>query len=219
MSNKFLVMVLDAPLQSWGTSSKFGERTTGNFPTKSALVGMIAAAMGVERNDESSISMLAELKVDILSLTKPSLIHDFHTIGGGYEDKGKKFKDFIPCTVKGKSRGTILTNRYYLCDAKFGVVISGNSDLLKRIGESLRKPKWGMWAGRKSCMLSDIAFRGVFDSKDDAIGYFKNVMKIDVDNVSRVIDGTETDGVPHFIMDSPVNFAKRSYEKRSVTLQ
>ena len=40
----YLALLLDAPLQSWGFSSRFQRRTTGLHPTKSGVVGLISAA-------------------------------------------------------------------------------------------------------------------------------------------------------------------------------
>ena len=47
-----LLLRLAAPLQSWGCGSKFNIRNTEREPTKSGVIGMIAAAMGIQRNDD-----------------------------------------------------------------------------------------------------------------------------------------------------------------------
>lgn len=41
-----LLLKLAGPLQAWGVESKFDERRTLNFPTKSGVIGMVAAALG-----------------------------------------------------------------------------------------------------------------------------------------------------------------------------
>ncbi len=46
-----LAFYIDAPMQAWGLSSRFQHRETNAFPTKSALVGMVAAAMGINKHD------------------------------------------------------------------------------------------------------------------------------------------------------------------------
>ena len=45
----YLALLLDGPLQSWGFSSRFQRRTTGLHPTKSGVIGMICAAMGLAK--------------------------------------------------------------------------------------------------------------------------------------------------------------------------
>lgn len=47
-----LLLRLAAPLQAWGSSSKFIVRSTEREPTKSGVIGMIAAALGIQRNDD-----------------------------------------------------------------------------------------------------------------------------------------------------------------------
>lgn len=46
-----LLLRLAAPMQSWGINSKFNRRTTNMEPTRSGVIGMLAAAMGVSRED------------------------------------------------------------------------------------------------------------------------------------------------------------------------
>ena len=47
MSTSYLLLWLEAPLQSWGADSKFGRRDTLNFPTKSGVTGLLLCALGV----------------------------------------------------------------------------------------------------------------------------------------------------------------------------
>ena len=46
-----LLLRLAAPLQSWGSDSKFETRKTDREPTKSGVVGLLAAALGLRRDD------------------------------------------------------------------------------------------------------------------------------------------------------------------------
>src|SRR5437667_11339910 len=95
-NNACLALQLDGPMQSWGFASRFTRRTTALFPTKSGIVGLLAAAMGVDkfRSDETeTIAHLAALRCTVLTLPRlqrgeplPVLrLEDFHTIGGGYD--------------------------------------------------------------------------------------------------------------------------------------
>ena len=89
-----LAFYIDAPLQSWGSASKFQHRETNRFPTKSAIVGLIAAAMGINKHSEDEATELApivDLKLTVVRLEKKakpsSRFTDFHTVGGGYDKK------------------------------------------------------------------------------------------------------------------------------------
>jgi len=46
MSNPYLLLWFEAPLQSWGSDSKFGRRDTQTFPTKSGVLGLVCSALG-----------------------------------------------------------------------------------------------------------------------------------------------------------------------------
>ena len=57
----YLALLLDAPLQSWGYESRFQRRTTGLHPTKSGVIGLICAAMGLAKGSEEERDMLPRL--------------------------------------------------------------------------------------------------------------------------------------------------------------
>ena len=69
-----LALLLDAPLQSWGFASRFQRRTTGLHPTKSAITGLLAAALGVDKHssgERDAIAALAQLRLTAVTLPRP----------------------------------------------------------------------------------------------------------------------------------------------------
>lgn len=136
-----LLLRLAGPLQSWGTASRFDERATGHAPSKSGVVGMIAAAQGRPR--EADISDLAGLRMGVRCDVPGSVLMDFHTAGGGALGG-------VP-VAKGGGRRTVVTRRMYLQDAAFLVGLEGDRSLLEAINEALRAPRWPLGLGRRSC--------------------------------------------------------------------
>lgn len=63
----------------------------------------------------------------------------------------------------------VLTHRQYLADAAFGVLLEGETVLLKQIAETLGNPVWGIWLGRKTCIPSAPVFAGLKGSRDEAL--------------------------------------------------
>ncbi len=57
----YLALLLDGPLQSWGFASRFQRRTTGLHPTKSGVIGLICAAMGLAKGSPEERATLPEL--------------------------------------------------------------------------------------------------------------------------------------------------------------
>lgn len=154
-----LAFLIDAPLQSWGASSKFQRRETEGWPTKSALVGLIAAAMGIDKHGPDEAERLAPLLALSFSVLRwekshPQLrLSDFHTIGGGYDKKNPAEKPHIPRKAgDGSAFGTVITRRTYLTDARFIALFQGERDTLERAAAALLDPVWGVWFGRKTCI-------------------------------------------------------------------
>ena len=81
----YLALYLDAPLQSWGYQSRFDRRTTLSQPTRSGIVGMICAAMGIDRADVARLASLADLNLTVYTFQQRGRLVDFHTIGGGWD--------------------------------------------------------------------------------------------------------------------------------------
>mgnify|MGYP006270687675 CR=1 FL=1 len=155
-----LAFYIDAPLQAWGLSSKFQHRETNAFPTKSAVVGLIAAAMGIDKHgpDEAErLRPLAKLSSTIVKLPKRGTpvtrLSDFHTVGGGF-DKSASLPEklSIPRKASGAPFGTVITHRSYLNDAAFAVLLEGEIEFLKKVQDALENPVWGVWFGRKACL-------------------------------------------------------------------
>lgn len=126
-----LLLRLDGPLQSWGSGSRFTSRDTRNCPTKSGIVGLLAAAEGIERTGD--ISYLASLKIGVRVDQPGRVVRDFQT----------------ERTEQGKSLP--LTNRFYLADAKFVAAVEGEEADLQRIYNTLLTPKFPLYLGRRSC--------------------------------------------------------------------
>lgn len=126
-----LLFRLDGPLQSWGTDSKFENRRTEMIPTKSGIIGLLAAACGRKR--DADISDLRKLHIGIRTDKPGVVIVDFHNAGTG-------------------TKKPYLTRRYYLSDAAFTVGIESNDlNKLLELKECLEHPEYPLFLGRRSC--------------------------------------------------------------------
>ena len=127
-----LLLRLAAPLQAWGSDSKFETRKTDREPTKSGVVGLLAAALGLRRDDTEGLARLNGLRFAVRADQEGSLLVDFHTA---------------------KSRDTsYVTYRHYLQDAVFLAGLeSGDEALLRELEAALRHPVYPLYLGRRSC--------------------------------------------------------------------
>lgn len=127
-----------APMQSWGTQSRFTVRDTGFEPSKSGTLGVLCAALGIDREDDAGLQPLTALRMGVRVDKEGALRSDYHTA-----------KDIL--TANNKIKGTELSTRYYLADACFLVGLeSENLPLLERIQAALGKPVWALFLGRKA---------------------------------------------------------------------
>lgn len=145
-----LLLRLAGPMQSWGDHSTFSVRDTGTVPTRSAMIGIIAAAQGRHRGEP--LGDLAPVQFTVRVDRPGTVMSDFHTVGGGAPPERT-----VP-TAEGKRRtagaGTIVSRRFYLADAVFTVAVTGPDDLVGQIHTALNNPVWGPYLGRRSCPVA-----------------------------------------------------------------
>lgn len=224
MSEQTLAFVLDAPLQSWGATSRFQRRETESFPTKSGVLGLVAAALGLDKwaeDEESQLSPLAALKFSALRLPQKDAplvqrLTDYHTIGGGYDQSTAMGKLSVPHKASGGPFGTVVTQRTYLAGAKFIVLLRGEGDLLNRIHAALADPLWGGWLGRKCCIpATPFGAEIASDPLAATKALLRRLGRDDDPALLQTASEAEADGVFRQ-PDEPVSFAQRSFKTRPV---
>ena len=104
-----LILKLQGPLQSWGKHSFEGLRPSEAFPGRSALLGLLAACLGIDREDRASQKALASsvafaVRIDQRAY-QPQKMTDYHTV----KDARIDYQGL-------KSHETILTWREYWQD-------------------------------------------------------------------------------------------------------
>nr|WP_281353453.1 type I-E CRISPR-associated protein Cas5/CasD [Phytoactinopolyspora mesophila] len=142
---------MSGPMQSWGSGSKFVRRSTEMAPTKSGIVGLIAAAKGLRRTDP--LEELLGLRLGVRIDQPGQLMRDFQTA-----QRPRKERDG---TVTWRSMP--LSYRYYISDAAFVAALEGERALVEGIDEALRSPAFPLYLGRRSCPPAGPLALGVFD--------------------------------------------------------
>jgi len=217
MSNKYLALCLAGQLQSWSLTPRICNRsfiTTNEYPTKSGIVGLLCAAKGIKKDDTVNIKKLAELKQTILILKSGSILIDFHTIGGGHDPE--EAENLLYNSIGAIRKDPIVTNRSYLEDAAFGVIIEGESSVISNIETALRNPKWLLYLGRKSCTPACPILIGVFDNKEDAKKAATVYNGVTYPNPTTIEDVSSIDESNVQIKDYPISFSSVEYTYRYV---
>lgn len=138
---KTILMKFAGPLQSWGVGSHFETRQTQRYPSKSAVVGLLAASLGYRRYEDEKIQRLNKLDFAVRIDQPGSTLRDYHT--------AMKYK------ANGQIDKTYVTNRYYLQDAVFVVAIgSEDEDFIREIEMALKAPYFQLFLGRRSLTIN-----------------------------------------------------------------
>lgn len=164
----YLALRLQGPLQSWGFESRYNRRNTALMPTKSAIAGMCCAASGYSRGSNKEEEFLVQFRgVRMTAIAIPRKgarkelqvrrLQDYHTVQNTRRASGAINKDCV------------LTQRQYLSDAAFGILLEGNVGFLEKIVERLVDPVWGLWLGRKCCIPTAPILAGLRKERHDAL--------------------------------------------------
>ncbi|MHA6512493.1 type I-E CRISPR-associated protein Cas5/CasD [Tessaracoccus sp. Z1128] len=152
MTGHCLVLRLAGPLQSWGVSSRFNRRDTQSQPTKSGVLGLLAAAEGRRRQD--SIEDLLGLSLLVRVDQPGSRLRDYHTVStldgepllsANVSPRGRQ----MPTSPK---KLTHVTQRFYLQDAVFVAVVEGPLHLLGGLESAIQRPVFPLALGRRACV-------------------------------------------------------------------
>jgi len=205
-----LLLKLSAPLQSWGADSRFTRRATRHEPTKSAVLGLVAAAQGRRRTDEIEdlLALCFGVRIDQPGVMLP----DFHT---AHNAKGESMP---------------LSERYYLSDAVFVAGLEAERALLEGIEDALLHPVFPLFLGRRACAPSGKLVLGVVD-KDlvaalrehpwEASLWYRRSATADQRRLELIRDRLASDGndqTQESVQDVPKSFSqeRRQYAWRDV---
>lgn len=232
MSDKYLLLWLEAPLQSWGHDSKFGRRDSLDFPTKSGVLGLICCARGAGGTEVEWLRSWADKDMHVMAYTQKDrageplkrlpLLTDFHVVGNGYDSKDPWQSLFVPKTSDGKKAvggGSKLTYRYYLQGMAFAVVLKAPAAMIDEAAAALQSPVWDLFLGRKNCAPTEFILQGVFESETLAIQSSNDLANAKNRAMSFEVRQGVHEGEVLCINDIPLQFGvQKQYRDRQVTV-
>lgn len=215
----FLILRLDGPMQAWGTHTFEDFRPSNLYPTRSGLLGLLAACLGIERKDLDGQSWLAasiefSVRVDTeverlgreKSATKPGVkLPDFHTVMDARKVDGKANK--FP----------VVSRREYLFDAAFTVAVGEKAQAhytLEQLVEALRRPCYTPTLGRRSCPPTRPLLDGDPIEAANAVEALRQASGCG----NLIYSESELSGQPLRLRDVPLHGHKRQFGTRLVYL-
>jgi CRISPR system Cascade subunit CasD len=202
-----LLLRLAGPLQAWGASSRFVRRETRQEPTKSGVLGLLAAAQGRRRTDP----------IEDLAATR---------FGVRIDQPGRLVRDFQTARSLDGARTMPLSYRYYLADAIFVAAVEADPGLLEGLLDALHNPTFPLYLGRRSCPPAGHVAIGLRHGDVEealrsepwhASPWYRHTQPGLVD-LPIIRDAEDTAGGGELIRDQPVSFdpVRRDYGWRTV---
>jgi len=130
-------------MSAYGLQTFDVHRKVNHFPTRSAIIGLLAAALGITRKEQSALYELSEnLTIAVQVNNAGEKMMDYHTVQNFRSPMGKIQKATKP------------TYREYWCDSEHTFAISADCELIEKLVVAVKYPKFTLFQGRKSCPLT-----------------------------------------------------------------
>ena len=215
---RYLVLRLDGPMQAWGTHTFEDFRPSNLFPTRSGLLGLLGACLGLDRRDHARLEQLdasveftvradrAVLRPHNEKLTPKSAVKlpDFHTVLAARKVDGSANKN------------AVMSRREYLFDAAFTVAIGAKPAApvtLDAIAEALRCPCYTPVLGRRSCPITRPLLDGAPVEASDAKAALASALPV---GGLIYAEGNLESKQPLRIRDVPMRGRSRQFGTRQV---
>jgi len=145
-------------LSAYGLQTFDVHRKANHFPTRSAIIGLLAAALGIPRKDQLALYELSEgVSIAVQVNQAGEKMVDYHTVQNFRSPMGKI------------QNGTKPTYREYWCDSEHTFAISANDELIEQLAVAVKSPKFTLFQGRKSCPLTRPLFDKLIDESNPAL--------------------------------------------------
>ncbi len=156
---EYLLFQLYGPMAAWGEVAVGEARVSSTHPGRSVLIGLLAAALGINRDNQEDQQRMAEgYRFAVRVGSAGTFLRDYHTAQvpsrasmKGYPSYTRRDELILPKD----DLGTILSNRDYRCDAYYQVAIelvaSSSGWSLQELVSALKAPRFPLYLGRKSC--------------------------------------------------------------------
>lgn len=172
-----LVFTLYGPLQAWGTVAVGEVRPSAGHPTRSAVLGLLAAALGIRRGEDDALLALSDgYGLAIRTDAPGERFTDYHTVQAPGEKKKRTFhsrRDELGAKLgPHEELHTILSRRDYLADARFTVCLRPRGidvpHSLQALRDALLAPRLTPYLGRKCCPMA-LPFQPQIVDAEDAL--------------------------------------------------
>lgn len=218
---RYLILRLDGPMQAWGSHTFEDLRPSNLFPTRSGLLGLLGACLGIDRGNHAGLEQLAQsveftvradravLRLDAKKPMPKAAVKlpDYQTV---YEARRANRPP--------KQGETIQSWREYLFDAAFTVAVGEKQNApvtLASIAEALLRPCFTPVLGRRACPITRPLLDGTPIEASDAMAALVNALPV---GGLIYAEGDLISAQPLRIRDVPMHGRHRQFGTRQVYL-
>ena len=216
----FLIIKLQGAMQAWGGHTFEDYRPSHIFPTRSAVVGLVGACLGIDRADiqgradlnasfeltvradqrKVQTEQFGQIKDKILTMQKMT---DFHTVLDARKVDGAPRKD------------AIISHREYLCDAEFSLALGFRKNAvfgLEQVKAAIQKPHYTPFLGRRSCPIQHPLFKTIVAAENAQEALAQIEPKQGTLYSEQKLQGS----APMRIRDVPIEYPVRQFATRTL---
>jgi len=140
---------------AWGDVAVGEQRPTAGHPSKSAVLGLLAAALGIRRDDEVQQQALVEQYATAVRVdASGELLRDYHTAQVPPARRGVRYHTRRD-ELRSDKLNTILSQRDYRMDASYSIAVWATGSerplTMAELSSALLRPRFTLYLGRKSC--------------------------------------------------------------------
>lgn len=153
----YLLFRLYGPMAAWGDTAVGEFRPSHGHPTRTAILGLLAAALGIRRDEEQRLLELdSNCRIGLRLDAPGEVLRDYHTTQVPPEQR-KVVHYTRRDELNNDKLHTILSQRDYRIDSAISVALSLSEDSgfsLNEFQAALMQPALPLYLGRKSCPLA-----------------------------------------------------------------
>ena len=148
---EFVIFTLAAPMGAFADLAGHERRHSGTWPARSAVLGLVGAALGVRRDEAARQQSLSRWRTAVSVLSRGVAFRDFHTVQTVPTARIKRpatRREALEALASGDN--PLITWRDYRSDCAFGVALWGGEGP-EEVRKALCRPHFTLYLGRKSC--------------------------------------------------------------------
>lgn len=151
-----VVFRLEAPIAAFGDLAIGERRSSDRRPAASAVLGLVAAALGLRRDDPRQGDLAAAWRIVIRCDGIGAPLADFHTAQTPPQRRGRGFATRRDELADRLDLATVVSRRDYWTDVAFTVLLwpsdgTGRPEAAEDVARALARPNWALCVGRRAC--------------------------------------------------------------------